>query len=60
MWASCSVCGQEDTVENITREAGEYFAEKSLRDMFSRLSEGSSVISVESEPERIYRWITGD
>jgi len=58
LWASCPVCGQEDSVTDINREAGEYFTHKGMRVLFSGLE--SDVISVKCPPEREYRWITGD
>jgi len=58
MWASCPVCGQEDTIEHIGREAAEYNTDKAIRDMLSGLH-SSSVMTVKIPPERSYSWITG-
>jgi hypothetical protein len=58
MWASCPVCGQEDTIADIQREAVEYHADKAIRDAFSGFR-SSSVVTIKSPPERVYRWITG-
>ena len=55
-WAACSICGREDRVEDIMREAAKYTADKSVRGMFSGLA--GSGMSVESPPERDYRWVT--
>jgi hypothetical protein len=57
MWASCHVCGQEDTIENIGREAAEYRTDKAIRDVLSGLH-SSNVMTVKSPPERVYRWVT--
>jgi hypothetical protein len=58
IWAACPVCGQEDTIEDIQREAGEYFTDRGLRILFTGLK--SDVVGVKCPPEREYRWITGD
>ena len=53
-----TVCGQEDTIEHIGREAAEYNTDKAIRDMLSGFH-SSSVMTVKIPPERSYRWITG-
>jgi hypothetical protein len=58
MWASCPVCGREDRVADIQREAGEYHADKAIGSIFSGLR--SSAMTVKSPPQREYRWITSD
>lgn len=58
MWASCPICGQEDTITYINREAAEYSTDKALREEFSGLS--GSVMTIKLPPQREYRWITGD
>ena len=57
MWAACPMRGREDRIEDIQREAAEYHTDKAVRGVFSGLSSG--VMTVESPPERTYRWITG-
>ena len=58
MWASCPVCGQEDTIADIQREAVEYHTDEIVRAAFSGLR-SSNAMTVKSPPERTYRWITG-
>ncbi len=57
MWAACPVCGKEDRVEDISREAAEYLTDKAAREMLSGI--GIDRISIKYPPEREYRWITG-
>jgi hypothetical protein len=58
MWASCPVCGQEDTIADIQREAAEYNIDNAVRDSLLGFP-SSSVMTVKGPPERSYRWITG-
>ena len=37
VWASCSICGQEDRVTDVQREAAEYHADKLIGGMFAGL-----------------------
>ncbi len=55
-WAACPVCGQEDRMENILREAAEYHADQGFR----RALSGLKHLTVKSPPQRKYRWITSD
>jgi uncharacterized Zn finger protein (UPF0148 family) len=57
MWASCPVCGREDRIADIQREAAEYHTDKAVRDTLSGVSANS--MTVKSPPQREYRWITG-
>jgi hypothetical protein len=56
-------CGESDTFENATREAGEYVADKLVRDMFTGVREstrGSSIMTITHPPQRNYRFVTSD
>ena len=57
-WGSCPVCGQEDGVDNIIREAAEYSLDRMVSDTLSGFQEGE--LTVRSLPQREYRWITRD
>jgi hypothetical protein len=57
-WGSCPVCGQEDRVDNIIREAAEYGLDNMVRDTLFGFQEGE--LTVKSWPQRDYRWITRD
>jgi hypothetical protein len=58
---TCPSCGESDTVENASREAGEYYTSKLVRDAFSGFGSGSSSdflkITVTPPPQRHYRFI---
>jgi hypothetical protein len=61
--ATCPKCGESDTFENATREAGEHVADKLVRDMFNGIGEstrGSSIMTITHPPQRSYRFITSD
>ena len=55
---SCPICGQEDRVDNIIREAAEYSLDNMVRGTLSGFQEGE--LTVKSPPQREYRWITRD
>ena len=57
-WAACPICGQEDRVADIQREAALYNADKGVRGVLADLR-GSS-FTVKSAPQREYRWIVGE
>lgn len=60
---ACPTCGEGDTLENVTREIGEYITEKmteSLGDTFRNLernSGGMIKVTTSHSPHRIYRFI---
>jgi hypothetical protein len=58
-WAACPVCGQEDRIIDIQREAALQYASKSLGDMLDGFK-GSSGLTIKRAPQRNYRWITGE
>ncbi len=60
MWASCPVCGQEDRIADIQREAAEHSFDKMVRQTLSGIGNAGSGITVDNPPERQYRWITGE
>ena len=55
---SCPICGQEDRVDNIIREAAEYSLDRMVSDTLSGFQEGE--LTVRSLPQREYPWITRD
>jgi hypothetical protein len=55
---ACPVCGQQDRMDDIIREAAKYRIDKMVRGTFSDIQ--SSSFTVKSPPEPEYRWITGD
>jgi hypothetical protein len=55
---SCPVCGQEDSVDNIIREAAEYGLDMMVSDTLFGFQEGE--LTVRSLPQREYRWIMRD
>jgi hypothetical protein len=57
---ACPICREGDTVENVTREVGEYLAEKAFSDMLREAAEKSSALTFTEGPKRTYRFITGD
>jgi hypothetical protein len=58
LWAACPVCGNEDRIVDIQREAAEQFATKSIGDMLAGI--GGGRLTVKRAPARQYRRITGD
>jgi|tagenome__1003787_1003787.scaffolds.fasta_scaffold20953784_3 hypothetical protein len=56
--AICPNCGASDTVENATREAMEYFTDKTMRDLTASTVEGVRGITVTHSPKRDYRFIS--
>jgi hypothetical protein len=57
---ACPTCGEGDTVENVTREVGEYITEKMFSDMLRDAAEKSSALTFTEGPKRAYRFITKD
>ncbi len=57
-WVSCPVCGQEDRLDDAIREASEYKLGKIVSGSFAALNHGS--MTVNSPPDRAYRWVVGD
>jgi hypothetical protein len=55
VWAACPICGQEERMEDIARQAAENRFDKMIRGTFSGIQ--SSSLTVKSPPERQYRWI---
>ena len=61
-YVSCPTCGEGDTLENVTREIGEYVASKmgdKIGSMLEDAFHGSKVFTVEKEsgPQKRYRFI---
>jgi hypothetical protein len=56
----CPTCGEVDTVENVTREVGEYITEKMFSDMLRNAAQGSSALTFTEGPKRAYRFIAKD
>jgi hypothetical protein len=54
---ACPICGEGDTVENVTREVGEYIAEKAFSEMLREAAEKSSGLTFTEGPKRAYRFI---
>jgi hypothetical protein len=54
---ACPTCGEGDTVENVTREVGEYIAEKMFSDMLRKTAQESSALTFTESPKRSYRFI---
>jgi hypothetical protein len=60
-WGTCSVCGQEDSLDAILREVARYKVDKSLpAGIFSGTTVRSGSITIKSQPKRQYRWIVAD
>lgn len=58
-WAACSVCGQEDPIETILREAAEHRAHQAIGNML-RGAFSSGNITVDETPQREFRWLTAE
>jgi hypothetical protein len=59
---ACPTCGEGDTLENVTREIGEYVASKmsdKIGSMFEDAFRGSQVFTVEKKlgPQKRYRFV---
>jgi hypothetical protein len=57
VWAACPVCGQEDRLVEIEREAIEYKIGKLVGKVPTFKS---SSVTVKGPPQREYRWVTSD
>lgn len=55
VWASCSICGQEDRVVDIQREAAEHYVSKGMDEFLASI--GGGKVTVQGAPKRDYRWI---
>ena len=61
VFLACPICREGDTVDNVTREVGEYIAEKMTADMFKKAAAEQSIALTFTEgPKRIYRFINDD
>lgn len=58
-WAACPVCGQEDPVETILREAAQHHARKVIGDVLRGAPTGPNV-TVNEVPQPESRWIIAD